>query len=435
MIIFLCLSMLFIFAAYKNLKATFIFYMAFKMIGLQLMCIKYTPPALSMETFLNIYFVFVFWKRGLLKQYFSSFKLFPLKRYFIISLISIGLSSIFSIMPFNSTINTIIMTLLNDYLIVIIFWFYVNTREEICLFIKSCMIVLIVSYIFGIYEFITNTNPFLDIIRGNVSEDLLLGKFYDTGERLGLRRINAFFVSPNNFIYGAFVTMILFVYNKYIKPPFKYSIIFALLSFLLILMANSRTVLISSIIIMSPLLFAFKSKSIKIATCVIILFIISSPFIMQYASNITSVLDSSSSAEIEGSSVMGRMMQFEGSLELMMKSPIIGNGIESITYFMSDKFDWRWIIFGTESIWMKLMIERGILGILSYCFLFVDLITKLKVGKDKTMFIIMLGYLCAHTMSSLPGFSLSYFLIVMLCLYKIKNFNYAYRNNYNPQTY
>ena len=282
------------------------------------------------------------------------------------------------------------------------------------------MIVLIVSYIFGIYEFITNTNPFLDIIRGNVSEDLLLGKFYDTGERLGLRRINAFFVSPNNFIYGAFVTMILFVYNKYIKPPFKYSIIFALLSFLLILMANSRTVLISSIIIMSPLLFAFKSKSIKIATCVIILFIISSPFIMQYASNITSVLDSSSSAEIEGSSVMGRMMQFEGSLELMMKSPIIGNGIESITYFMSDKFDWRWIIFGTESIWMKLMIERGILGILSYCFLFVDLITKLKVGKDKTMFIIMLGYLCAHTMSSLPGFSLSYFLIVMLCLYKIK---------------
>ena len=124
MIIFLCLSMLFIFAAYKNLKATFIFYMAFKMIGLQFMCIKYTPPALSMETFLNIYFVFVFWKRGLLKQYFSSFKLFPLKRYFIISLISIGLSSIFSIMPFNSTINTIIMTLLNDYLIVIIFWFY-----------------------------------------------------------------------------------------------------------------------------------------------------------------------------------------------------------------------------------------------------------------------------------------------------------------------
>lgn len=327
------------------------------------------------------------------------------------------------------------MALLNDYLIVIIFWFYINTREEICLFIKSCMIVLIISYLFGIYEFITNSNPFLDMIRGNVDENLLLGKFYDTGERLGLRRINAFFVSPNNFIYGAFVTMLLFVYNKYIKPPFKYSILFALLSFLLILMANSRTVLVSSIIIMFPLIFAFKSKSVKFTICLIILFVISSPFIMQYASNITSVIDSSRSAEIGGSSVMGRMTQFEGSLKLMMKSPIIGNGIESITYFMSDKFDWRWIILGTESIWMKLMIERGILGILSYCFLFIDLIEKLKVGENKTMFIIMLGYLCAHTMSSLPGFSISFFVIIMFCLYKIKYFNYAYRNNYHPQTY
>ena len=427
--------MLFIFTAYKNLNASFIFYMAFKMLGLQFMCIRYTPPALSMETFLNMYFVFVFWKRGLLKQYFSSFKLFPLKRYYIISLISIGLSSIFSIMPFSATTNTLIMALLNDYLIVIIFWFYINTREEICLFIKSCMIVLIISYLFGIYEFITNSNPFLDMIRGNVDENLLLGKFYDTGERLGLRRINAFFVSPNNFIYGAFVTMLLFVYNKYIKPPFKYSILFALLSFLLILMANSRTVLVSSIIIMFPLIFAFKSKSVKFTICLIILFVISSPFIMQYASNITSVIDSSRSAEIGGSSVMGRMTQFEGSLKLMMKSPIIGNGIESITYFMSDKFDWRWIILGTESIWMKLMIERGILGILSYCFLFIDLIEKLKVGENKTMFIIMLGYLCAHTMSSLPGFSISFFVIIMFCLYKIKYFNYAYRNNYHPQTY
>lgn len=435
MIVFLCLSMLFIFAAYKNLKATFIFYMAFKMLGLQFMCIRYTPPALSMETFLNIYFAFIFWRRGLLKQYFSSFKLFPLKRYFIISLISIGLSSIFSIIPFSGTINTIIMTLLNDYLIVLIFWYYINTREEICLFVKSCMIVLIVSYIFGIYEFITNTNPFLDMIKENVNEDLLLGKFYDTGERLGLRRINAFFVSPNNFIYGAFVTMLLFVYNKYINPPFKYSILFALLSLLLILMANSRTVLISSIIIMFPLLFAFKNKSLEITISIIILFIISSPFIMQYASNITSVLDSSSSAEISGSSVMGRMMQFEGSLELMMKSPIIGNGIESIAYFVSDRFDWKWIILGTESIWMKLMIERGILGILSYCVLFIDLIKKLNVNKDKTMFFIMLGYLCAHTMSSLPGFSISFFLIIMFCSYKIKNLNYAYRNNNNPQNY
>lgn len=405
------------------------------MLGLQFMCIRYSPPALSTETFLNAFFIFEFWRRGLLKQYISSFSQFPLKRYFTISLISIGISSIFSIVPFNSIINSLILVLLNDYFIVLIFWFYINKQNEISLFIKSCMIILIASYIFGIYEFINNENPFLDFIRKYVNEDLLLGKFYDAGERLGMRRINAFFVSPNNFIYGTFVTMLLFVYNKYIKPTLKYSTLFALLSLLLILMANSRTVLISSIIMMFPLLFAFGKESVKISTCIIISCIVLFPFIIQYAANITSVIDSSSNAEIEGSSVMGRMTQFEGSLELMMKSPLFGNGIGSIDYFTSDRFDWRWIILGTESIWMKLMIERGLLGIFAYCFLFVDIIKNFNIFKDKVMLWVTLGYLCAHTMSSLPGFSISFFYIIMFCMYKIKSIQNENRNNNNPQTY
>lgn len=432
MAIFLFLSLLFVFAAYKNLKATFIFYMAFKMIGLQFMCIRYDPPALSMETFLNLFFMFEFWRRGLLKQYISSFERFPLKRYFIISLISILLSAIFSIIPFSGTINALIITILNDYFIVLVFWFYINTQDEIYLFIKSCMIVLLVAYLFGIYEYIAHENPLFDIIRRNVNEDLLIGKFYETEERLGMERINSLFVSPNNFIYGAFVTMLLFVYNKYMKPIFKNSILFALLSLALILLANSRTVLISSVIMTFPLFFSFGKKSVKITLLVVLIFIIAFPFIIQYADNVTSVLDSSSSAEIEGSSVNRRMTQFEGSLELMMQSPFIGNGIGSINYFMSDRFEWRWIILGSESVWMKLMIERGLLGIVSYCFLYIDLVQKYKIGKDKIMLWTTLGYLCAHTMSSLPGFSISFFLIIIFCMYKI--IYYAHRNNNHPQT-
>lgn len=435
MAIFLFLSLIFVFAAYKNLKATFIFYIAFKMIGLQFMCIRYEPPALSMSTFLNLFFLFEFWRRGLLRQYVLSFKKFPLRRYFIISLISILISTIFSIISFSDTVNRLIMIILNDYLIVLFFWFYVNTQKEISLFIKSCMIVLIVSYVFGIYEFVSHENPIIDAIKRNVDEDLLSGKLYEREDRLNVKRINSLFVSPNNFIYGAFVTMLLFIYNKYMIPPLKRSILFALLSLMLILLANSRTVLIASIIIMFPLIFSFEKKSTKLVLCIIILFIVAFPFIMQYAPNITSVVNPSIEAEIEGSSVMGRMTQFEGSLELMMKSPFFGNGIGSIEYFTSDEFDWKSIILGTESLWMKLMIERGILGIIAYCFLFVDLVRRLHIAKDSVMLCTTLGYLCAHTMSSLPGFSISFFMISVLCMYKIKKLNYAYRNNNNTQTY
>lgn len=88
--------------------------------------------------------------------------------------------------------------------------------------------------------------------------------------------------------------------------------------------------------------------------------------------NITSVLSSSSNSEIEGSSVQGRAMQFEGSLQLMMQSPIVGNGIGSIGYFLEK--GWRWIILGTESILIKMLIERLLLVsfLIYYCFMIIS---------------------------------------------------------------
>ena len=434
MLIFLFISFLIIVAAYKNFRVTFIFYMALKMVGLSMMCIKYTPPALSMETLLNFFFLFEFFRRGYLKHYIHNFNNFPLKRYFILSAISIGLSSVFSIMPFSYNINTLILTFMDEYLLVIIFWFYINKRQDIYLFIKCSMGILLVSYIFGFYEFIVGHNPFLDYLRQNINEDLLTGKFYDPGERLGLRRVVAFFVSPNNFLYGAFVALLLFYYNKlskYGERIIKHIFIFAFLSMALIIMANSRTVLISSIIIFIPILFSYKSQSIKIVLLLLLVGILFAPFIMQYSANITSVLSSSDKVAIEGSSISGRMGQFTGAFELMMKSPIIGNGLGSISYFVSDEGGWRWIILGTESVWMKLMIERGILGIIAYAFLFLDLLKSFKVTSDSSMLFCILGYLCAHTMSSLPGFSILFFLIVIFCMYKLKYLPYENRNHNN----
>ena len=431
MLIFLFISLLIIIAAYKNFRATFIFYMALKMVGLSMMCIRYTPPALSMETLLNFFFLFEFFRRGYLKHYIHNFNKFPLKRYFILSAISIALSSIFSIMPLSNNITSLIAKLVDEFLLVIIFWFYINKSRDIYLFIKCCMGILLVSYMFGIYEFTVGQNPFLNYLNQHVDEDLLLGKFYDAGERLGLRRVSSFFVSPNNFLYGAFVTLLLFYYNKYGTRTIKQTFMFAMLSMLLILMANSRTVLISSILIYLPILYSYKSHSIKIVLILVVMGFLFTPFIIQYSANITSVLDASDKAAIEGSSVSGRMMQFAGSFELMMKSPIIGNGIGSISYFVSDKGGWRWIILGTESVWMKLMIEQGVLGIVTYLFLFIDLQKKLKITSDSTMLFCVLGYLCAHTMSSLPGFSISFFLIIMFCMYKLKYLPYENRNHNN----
>lgn len=431
MLIFLFFTLVIVIGAYKNFKETFIFYMALKMVGLSMMCIKYTPPALSMETLLNFFFIFEFLRRGYLRYYLANFRNFPLRKYFILSIVSIVISSFWGIMPLSNNMNSLISMFVDEYLLIIVFWFYINSHEDIYLFIKCCIIVLVISYIFGIYEFAVGNNPFLDYLNQHINEDLLIGKFYETGERLGLRRINAFFISPNNFLYGAFITLLVFYYNKYGMRTIKHSFIFAILSMALILMANSRTVLISSIILLLPILYSYRNQSMRMVLVLILVGIIFAPFIMKYSENITSVLSSSDKAAIEGSSVSGRWLQFMGSFELMMKSPIIGNGIGSINYFISDEGGWRWVILGTESIWMKLMIERGFLGIITYIFLFIDLIQRLKIIKDPSMFFCVLGYLCAHTMSSLPGFSISFFFMIIFCMYKLKYLFYENRNNNN----
>lgn len=433
MIIFLLLSVLIIYFAFINFKKTFLFYLALKMIGLSMMCIKYSSPALSMETLLNFFFIFEFFRRGLIKKILNRFYDFPLKKYFLISLFSIFVSLINSIMPITSNLNSLLLTLLDDYLLVIIFWFYINDSKDIKQYLQYCILVLIITYLYGMLEFISNSNPVLDYIKNNVPENLLEGKFYETGERLGLRRINSLFISPNNFIYGSFIATLIFYFNKYYKNKIKHSILFLYATGLMVLLANSRTVLISSLIMFIPLVLFYKKKSYGIIISMIVIFIIASPFLMQYVANITSVLMPSEKSQIEGSSVDGRMIQFLGSLELMMQSPFTGNGIGSISYFVSEEGGWKWIILGTESIWMKLMIERGLLGIVSYIFLFYDLVKKFGITQDSTLFFVTAGYLLAHTMSSLPGFSMSFFMILIFCFYKLKINSYAYRNlNHTP---
>jgi hypothetical protein len=113
------------------------------------------------------------------------------------------------------------------------------------------------------------------------------------------------------------------------------------------------------------------------------------------------------------------MIQFAGSYELFQRSPIIGNGLGSISHFISDNGGYKWIILGTESIWMKLMIERGIIGIISFLVLFVELYRRYNMRNPVMLFIIV-GYLAAHTMSSLPGFNLSFLFIIIFCINGIK---------------
>lgn len=60
-----------------------------------------------------------------------------------------------------------------------------------------------------------------------------------------------------------------------------------------------------------------------------------------------------------------RQDQFEAAYILMSKSPIWGLGQKATLYFPDGILVGR--LLGLESIWIWIMVERGILGIITYC--------------------------------------------------------------------
>jgi hypothetical protein len=390
------------------------------MLALSAFCIKYTPPALSIETILNFFFIFEFYRRNYFRKIVFLIKIYHLRVFYCLSFISIVLSGVYSIMSFSDFFLRIVLLVINDYVIAFMFWIVIDNKEKIRFFIRYCISVFSFACIFGFIELIFNTNLYVEFLYDHVNRDLLDGKFYDVGERLGMRRVLSLFVSPNNFIYGAFISIMCFYFNykSSMKSKIKYGYLFVYLTVIMILLANSRTVLVSSLVIMLPIFFLLKKQNRWLFFICFVIFIF--PLYRQFESNILSVFSLSDNNAIEGSSVSGRMMQFAGSYELFLRSPIVGNGLGSIDYFISDNVGYKWIILGTESIWMKLMIERGIIGIVSYLVLFIELFKRYNM-RNSILFFTVVGYLVAHTMSSLPGFNLSFIIITIICINIIEN--------------
>ncbi len=431
MIVFTLFSLLVVAYSLYDFKKAFIFYAAIKMFALGAMCLKYTPPALSMETFLNFYFLFAFACNGYLNKYKRIYERFPLKNYFVFQLISIVASALVTMIPVSSFLTGLIMGLVEDFIYPLLFFAMLRRDKSIIpMFIKYSMVLFLFAAILGIYEFFTSNNVFYNYLTANVPEELLAGKIYHSDERLGLARISSIFVSPNNMIYGAFISVLAYAYNCYSRKKIKHALSFTFLTITIILMANSRTVLFSSICIVAPIFFKI-DRTFKNLLIGIVIAFFAYPFISKYSLNITSVISESQKTQIGGSSVKMRQEQLTASWKLFKQSPIVGNGYQSIKYFTSGKSGfWRGLLRGTESIWFKLLIERGLLGIIAYLYMFYLMAIKFNVLRNTIMLCYLGGYLIANTMSSLPGFNMSFLYITMIMLHYIINLKiYAHRNN------
>lgn len=411
-----------LFYMFHDFRKAFLLYVIFKVFLNQNINIINLPgvPLLTMELFMNIGFFiyFIFFQR---KIFYRKEK-FPLKIAFILCLASIFISTVFSNVGFSNAITRALKDVFNIYLFIYILWSVLRKEEDIVFLVMGFSYVFIILGLYGFYEKITESNPFMDyVISLNPSYKVIKGTYaYSLVKRLNMGRIRSAFLHPIGFgIYlGIIIPFYLFIQSKY-KRMWEQSIYLKLLLIFLsiccLFFTNSRGPLIY-LFISGLTVFSFKNKGTQQTIIVALLGILFAwNFIEPYTANIISIYQSSAQNKVGGSSFHLRINQFMFVFNLFSKSPWIGLGIKSMDLFLGDSG-----ILGGESVWFQLLIEQGLIGCVSHIILIISIA---GIGKGEMKYFIWgstLAWLITTSATSTPGIEISFFLTIILILNRIQ---------------
>lgn len=256
----------------------------------------------------------------------------------------------------------------------VIFLGYNNFKEEedwpkLLKYFAICSIILC---LYGFYNFVTKTNPYDNLISTSFNSFSSFD-FYKNifDERF---RINSFVDHP---IYYGYLLGILFLlsFHAILDKQDNFRVIYLLsivMTFLNLLMTNSRTPLISFLLGMSFFILMTLHVKLKIQIALLAIVFCSGMYtIPSVRDKINNTIDifQKGGSQISGSSLKMREMQLQTSFLLFQKKPISGNGLyyieETLGYSSNeDKSMSSDDLQGFESYFYIIIIEQGIIGII-----------------------------------------------------------------------
>jgi len=228
---------------------------------------------------------------------------------------------------------------------------------------KLLIISSAVLCIYGIYNYITHSNPYYSIIESTFGTPSFFDIYLQRDTRF---RVNSFVNHP--IFYGYLLDLLfIIVLSDFIQNKKKYNIVIMLFIFVNVLLTNSRTpivVLFIGIIVL--ILNSLKGGQVlRYALTIILigLILLNIPFVQE---KINSVIDIviTGGTKTRGSSIEGRFVQLAASYSEFLKSPIHGNGLRYINENMGFSGTKGLKYFGGfESYIFVVLIQEGLIGI------------------------------------------------------------------------
>lgn len=399
-----------IISAFINYKKTVIVWMPLQLLFNDLVAIRYSSPVLSLGVAVNLLLPMIYFSKCYKREnkFHMSKETFFFKPVFIAYIISYAFSFLFSIVPIGTALNTTLKFFMRNFVMVYIFQLCLTDKKAIHLFVKSSFIVCILLALLGTYEFIAKDNPVLDYIYMHAphTEEMSNRMFYIPPQmgggyqlRYGMIRANSFFGISIAFgvscIFYFFLSGFL-LKNKYYICNKKLIMLGLISSIMGIFLCNSKTPMFGLIFFIFALCDVkqiFNIRNIVVLAAFIIMLLVLIP---DSLNNYISLFDSNVAEEGGGSTVAMRERQMQIALKLFNMNPLFGNGVGALDVLtrVGDNSD----ILGAESIWLKTLPERGLLGCAVYLFWYAYVWLKCrKILPSKTLFFFLLGLIAMES--------------------------------------
>lgn len=265
--------------------------------------------------------------------------------------------------------------------IVFVVW-RISNRKSIDIAFKSVSVVLVFVCIFGVFTYFIEYNPYVEILSkyaGGTTNLVESSATYAAEVRGGLKsRISVLTYNPLQ--YAILINAFIFIpIYQYFKEKNKFYIVVIGLMFVNLFLTGSRGPLISLILACS--FFYIKYQDLRgrliFVSVVIIAFLLllTLPGLDNYASYIKSILfifseKASEAADIQGSSISGRLGQMEGVLSIVSSSKsefltvLFGFGDGYTNYFIENygiNYDG---VGAFEGVILSDLLNFGILGLI-----------------------------------------------------------------------
>lgn len=340
-------------------------------------------------------------------------KQFPLKWACFCIAFSLFAANYFAPPANKHTPATICAIVENTLILYIFYYLYKENPEKVFkTFIRTNFIFGGITCIYCLFEGILQTNPYIDFM-GNIG---IYNSFDHTEVRHGIKRVQAFYSIYTSIAGLALYLIPLFIsYIKSKKSIWKINyIVYIFLLFIMLFFSGMRT----GIVCISICLLTFINKHIftikNITICILLCIFISFSFHDYLNSFIDSMIHTD---QVSGSTEDGRERQWTIALLSFVESPIWGHGYG---YTFTDLVKIYPQIQGADSIWITLMIEQGIVGIISYIIFFISLFTFAYKRYPRLCFFIA-GILCSQTIASITSFNITHMFFYVLIMIHMNN--------------